>query len=314
MTTRHTHFKLNTGQEIPAIGFGTWQDEKAQEDAVVTAIAAGYRHIDTAAIYGTEKAIGRALQRAGVPGDQLFITSKLWNNKHDPADVETAIDQSLKNLGVDHLDLYLMHWPAAFASGDENFPKDTQGNSKNANIDYVDTYKAMEKLVKSGKTKAIGVSNFSKAEMERLLKECSVVPAVHQLEVHPWLQQKDFVEWHKSKGIHVTQYSSLGNQNEIYVGHQKFGKLIEDSVLVQIAKKHERTGAQVALAWGINKGHSVLVKSKTPDRIKQNFASDFKLDAEDMQAIAAIDKKLRFNDPSKPFKYEFYTDLDGKQK
>ncbi|KMU72904.1 aldehyde reductase 1 [Coccidioides immitis RMSCC 3703] len=138
MASRHTTFRLNTGEDIPAIGFGTWQDENAQEDAVLTALSAGYRHIDTAAVYGTEKAIGRALARSRLSRDELFITSKLWNNKHRPEDVEQAIDQSLKNLEIDYLDLYLMHWPAAFAPGDDMFPKDSQGNSKTVDIDYVD--------------------------------------------------------------------------------------------------------------------------------------------------------------------------------
>uniref|UniRef100_Q96UH3 D-xylose reductase [NAD(P)H] n=1 Tax=Coccidioides posadasii TaxID=199306 RepID=Q96UH3_COCPO len=314
MASRHTTFRLNTGEDIPAIGFGTWQDENAQEDAVLTALSAGYRHIDTAAVYGTEKAIGRALARSRLSRDELFITSKLWNNKHRPEDVEQAIDQSLKNLEIDYLDLYLMHWPAAFAPGDDMFPKDSQGNSKTVDIDYVDTYKAMEKLVKSGKTKAIGISNFSKGEMERLLESCSIVPAVMQMELHPWLQQNDFVEWLKSKGIHVTQYSSLGNQNEVYSGRERYGRLIEDPALAAIGTKYGKTGAQVALAWGITKGHSVLVKSKTPHRIQQNFESDFELKQEDMKAIENIDKKLRFNDSSADFGYNFFVGLEGKEK
>ncbi|EEP78623.1 hypothetical protein UREG_03469 [Uncinocarpus reesii 1704] len=264
--------------------------------------------------YGTEKAIGRALKRSNLSREQLFITSKLWNNKHHPDDVEKAVDQTLKNLEVDYLDLYLMHWPVAFARGDEPFPQDSQGNPKTADIDYVDTYKAMEKLAKSGKTKAIGISNFSKAETERLLQNCSIVPAVIQMELHPWLQQNDYVEWLKSKGIHVTQYSSLGNQNEVYSGREKYGRLIEDATLAKIGKKYEKTGAQIALAWGINKGHSVLVKSKTPQRIQQNYESDFELKPDDMNAIAAMDKKLRFNDSSAEFGYNFFTDLEGKQK
>ncbi len=179
--------------------------------------------------------------------------------------------------------------------------------------DYVDTWKAMEKTLKSGKTKAIGISNFSKAELERLLKESTVVPAAHQIECHPWLQQHSFTAFHKSKGIHVQQYSPFGNQNAIYSSGQNMGKLIDDPTIVEIGKKHGKNGAQVALAWGIANGHSVLPKSKTPERIRSNLAGDFKLDKEDLDKLNTIDKKLRFNDPSGNFGWDFYTDLDGKE-
>ncbi|OJD14253.1 hypothetical protein AJ78_05382 [Emergomyces pasteurianus Ep9510] len=313
MAAAPTKFKLNTGAYIPAIGLGTWQDQAAQEKAVLAALEAGYRHIDTAAIYGTEAAIGRALKKSGIPREEIFISSKLWNNKHHPEDVDSAISQSLKNLGVSYVDLYLMHWPVAFARGDEQFPKDEQGNPKTENIDYIDTYKAMEKLQKSGQAKAIGISNFSKTEVERLLANTSTVPAVHQLELHPWLQQEEFVKFHASKGIHVTQYSSLGNQNEIY-NRENVGKMLDDPVLKEVAEKTGKTCAQVALAWGIAHGHSVLVKSKTPERIQQNLNSDFRLDPEYVKKIDIIDKKRRFNDSSEDFGYNFFTDLDGKQK
>jgi len=170
-----TTFALNTGAKIPAIGFGTWQDVDAQEPAVTIALKAGYRHIDTARIYGTEKAVGSAVKKAGVPREELFLTTKLWNNSHHPDDVEAALDASLKDLGVDYVDLYLMHWPSPFARGSDMRPKDDNGKIRIGDSDYVDTYKAMEKAVRSGKAKAIGISNFSKAELERLLKETSIV-------------------------------------------------------------------------------------------------------------------------------------------
>jgi alcohol dehydrogenase (NADP+) len=226
--------------------------------------------------------------------------------------VEPALDASLKDLQTDYVDLYLMHWPGAFKSGSNLFPK-KDGKFETADIDYVVTYKAMEKLVASGKAKAIGVSNFSHAELERLLKETSIVPAAHQYECHPWLQQLSFSEWQQSKGIHVTQYSPFGNQNEVYDGGKSMGKLMDEPVLVKIGEKYGKSGGQVALAWGIAKGHSVIPKSKTPSRIKANLEGDFKLDAEDVAAIDKLDKKLRFNDPSGSFGYQFYTDLDGKK-
>lgn len=204
-----------------------------------------------------------------------------------------------------------MHWPSPFKRGDKLRPtKDDKiltGES-----DFVDTYKAMEKLVESGKAKAIGISNFSKSELERLLKETSIVPAVHQMELHPYLAQHDFVEFHKTKGIHITQYSPFGNSNQVYTKGQDISKLIDDPVLVDIGKKYGKNGAQVALAWGIAHGRSVIPKSKTPSRIKANFEGDFKLEAEDVKKIDALDKKLRFNDPSASFGWNFYSDLDGK--
>lgn len=175
MASNQTFFKLNTGAKISGIGFGTWQDADAQADAVKIALKMGYHHIDTARVYGTEPGVGKGVKESGVPREKVFITTKLWNNAHHPDDVEKQLDASLKDLGVDYVDLWLMHWPSAFVRGEEMFPKDDQGKNKKADIDYVDTYKAMEKCLQKGKAKAIGVSNFSKAEMERLLKETSVV-------------------------------------------------------------------------------------------------------------------------------------------
>jgi alcohol dehydrogenase (NADP+) len=183
--------------------------------------------------------------------------------------VEPALDASLADLQTSYVDLYLMHWPSPFSRSSELFPKDSNGKNKAGDTDYIDTYKALEKCLKSGKAKAIGISNFSKAELERLLKETTVPPAAHQMELHPWLQQSEFADLHKQKGIHITQYSPFGNQNEIYDAGKGMGKLMDDPVLVEIGKKHGKSGAQVALAWGIAKGHSVIPKSKTESRIKQ---------------------------------------------
>ncbi|KAF2157757.1 Aldo/keto reductase [Myriangium duriaei CBS 260.36] len=312
MAHRGTHLKLNTGASVPALGFGTWQDKEAQEPAVLHALKSGYRHIDTAAIYGTEPAVGSAIKKSGVPRGEIFLVTKLWNNSHHPDDVEAALDASLQKLGTDYVDLYLMHWPGAFRRGSEKFPKDGAKVAVGEE-DYVATYKAMEKCFHSGKARAIGVSNFSRAELERLLKETDVVPAAHQIECHPYLAQKEFVEWQQSKGIHVTQYSPFGNANPVYDAGKEVGKLIEDKTLAEVGKKYGKSGAQTALAWGIAHGRTVIPKSKTESRIEANLEGDFELSPEDVRTIDGLDKKLRFNDPSKNFGWNCYADLDGKR-
>lgn len=307
-----TTITLNTGAKIPALGFGTWQDVGAQEGAVTTALKTGYRHIDTARIYGTEPAINSALKKCGIPRDQIFLTTKLWNTEHHPDDVSKAMDASLEGLGVEYVDLLLMHWPVAWKSGDEKFPKEN-GKPIVEKVDYVDTWKAMEKVYEVGKARAIGISNFSKAETERVLKEGTVKPAVHQMEVHPWLQQRDFVEWLQLQGIVVTQYSPFGNSNPTYSNEVLPHKLIDDPILQEIGKQYGKSGAQIALAWGISHGNVVIPKSKTAQRIKGNFEGDFKLEEADVKMIDAINKKLRFNDSSADFGWNFFADLEGKE-
>ncbi|KAF2461153.1 NADP-dependent oxidoreductase domain-containing protein [Lineolata rhizophorae] len=312
--TRH---KLNTGAEIPALGIGTWRDADKQEQTVLTALKAGYRHIDTARIYGTEPAVASAIEASGVPRSSIFLTTKLWNNSHAPSDVEPALDASLQDLRTPYVDLYLMHWPSPLQSGPSLRPTDARGAMIPGAADYVDTWRAMEALLRTGKARAIGVSNLAESELRRLLRAARVAPAVHQLELHPWLQQRRFVTLHRRLGIHVTQYSPFGNANPAYAAATEElspgERLIEDPVLVEIGRKYGKSGAQVALAWGIRQGRSVIPKSVSPERVRHNLEGDFELAEEDLRRIDGLDRALRFNDPSARFRWNYYADLEGKR-
>jgi diketogulonate reductase-like aldo/keto reductase len=264
---------LNNGVEMPQLGFGVWQvpDDEA-EQAVTTALEAGYRSIDTAAIYGNEEGTGKAIASAGVPRADLFVTTKLWNSDQGYESTLRAFDTSLEKLGLDYVDLYLIHWPLP-----------SRGT-------YVDTYKAFEKIHADGRAKAIGVSNFLPEHLDKLIGETSVVPAVNQIELHPHLQQGESRAHHAQHGIATEAWSPLGQ-----------GKgLLEVPAIVAIARKHERTPAQIVLRWHLQLGNVVIPKSVTPSRIRENIeVFDFELDAEDMAAISALDESRRIGpDPA----------------
>ncbi|MFF7333028.1 aldo/keto reductase [Streptomyces sp. NPDC008150] len=258
---------LNNGVEMPQLGFGVWQvpDDEA-ERAVATALEAGYRSIDTAAIYGNEQGTGKAVAASGVPREELFVTTKLWNADHGHDATLRAFDTSLSKLGLDYVDLYLIHWPMP-----------GKGNA-------VDSYKAFEKLHADGRVRAIGVSNFLPEHLERLIAETSVIPAVNQIELHPHLQQHAAREYHAEQGIATEAWSPLGS-----------GKgLLEVPALVAIARKHGRTPAQVVLRWHVQLGNVVIPKSVTPSRIRENIeVFDFSLDEEDLAAISALNEDRR---------------------
>ncbi|KAI1260615.1 Aldo/keto reductase [Xylariaceae sp. FL1019] len=311
--------ELNTGQRMPALGLGTFQDPDEQEESVFTALKCGYRHIDTAHNYGTERQVGNGIKRSGVPRDHIFLTTKLWCNSHHPDDVEPALDESLRGLDTDYVDLYLMHYPCSFKRGQEFLPLGSDGKMIPGPTHFVDTWKAMEKLLETGKTRAIGVSNFSKTELIQLLNEATIVPAVHQMELHPYLQQADFVQWHHEIGICITQFSPCGNLNTFYrdVSWAKdvanMGRLIDHPTLLNIAEKHKRSPIQIALAWAIQDGRSVIPKSTIEWQIRENAeAETIVLDPEDLEAIGQMDQQARFNDPSTDFGYELYVGLEGK--
>ncbi|WP_413761355.1 aldo/keto reductase [Streptomyces sp. MMBL 11-3] len=258
---------------MPQLGFGVWQvpDDEA-ERAVATALEAGYRSIDTAAVYGNEEGTGRGLASSGIAREELFVTTKLWNSEQGHDSTLRAFDESLEKLGLDYVDLYLIHWP---------MPDRDR---------YIDTYKAFEKIYSDGRAKAIGVSNFHREYLDRLIDATSVVPAVNQIELHPHLQQAALREYHAQQGIATEAWSPLGQ-----------GKgLLEVPALVAIAQKHGRTPAQVVLRWHIQLGNVVIPKSVTPSRIKENIdVFGFTLDDEDIAAISALNEDRRLgSDPA----------------
>ncbi|XP_071403451.1 aldo-keto reductase family 1 member B1 isoform X1 [Centroberyx affinis] len=294
--------ELNDGTRMPTLGLGTWKSSHlprtSVQGAVETAIAAGYRHIDTAYSYSNEVEIGKALrskmQQSIIRRQDMFIVSKLWCTHHAPEDIPLCLDKSLSDLQLDYLDLYLVHFPVGLKKmGDELFPK-KDGEMLTSDVDYVDVWRGMEALQASGKVKSIGVSNFSILQLERLLALCKVPPAVNQVELHPYLVQTELIEFCKSKNIALTAYSPFGSPArppELLRGDTDPYKLLEDPVIGDIAKKHRRSPAQVLLRYHVQQGISVIPKSDRPHHILENTKIfDFRLTEEDMSALRGLDR------------------------
>jgi 2,5-diketo-D-gluconate reductase A len=259
--------RLNSDVSMPQLGFGVFQVPQAETEASVTAaLEVGYRSIDTAAAYGNEEGVGAAVARSGIPRQDLFITTKLANNAHGYDATLRAFDDSMLKLGLDQLDLYLIHWPRPKAD------------------EYVETWRAFEKLLADGRTRAIGVSNFQPAHLRRLIDETGTVPAVNQIELHPYLIQSELREFHASHHIATEAWSPLA----------KGGDLLTEPVITGLAAKYDRTPAQIVLRWHVQLGNVVIPKSVTPSRIRENFAIwDFELAEDDIEGISASDRGLR---------------------
>ncbi|EGD55218.1 aldo/keto reductase [Gordonia neofelifaecis] len=257
---------LNNGVRIPQLGFGVFQIAPADtKAAVLGALEAGYRHIDTAQMYGNEREVGEAVRESGLDRSEIFVTSKLNNNAHDPAVAREATARSVDALGIGAMDLYLVHWPMPAVG------------------DYTETWRAMEKLHAEGQARAIGVSNFQIGHLERLLAETDIVPAVNQIEVHPYLSQVELREFNRSKGIETEAWSPIAQ-----------GDVLGDPVLTAIAAETGRTVAQVVLRWHIQLGNIVFPKSTTPSRIVENRnIFDFELTADQVSRIDALDADRR---------------------
>ncbi|KAI4823589.1 hypothetical protein KUCAC02_012167 [Chaenocephalus aceratus] len=294
--------ELCDGSLMPALGLGTWKPSplppSSVQGAVEAAIAAGYRHIDTAHSYNNEVHIGKALrskiQQGIIRRQDMFIVSKLWLTHHAPEDIPVCLDKSLKDLQLDYLDLYLVHFPVGLKKmGDELFPK-KDGKMLTSDIDYVDVWRGMEALQASGKVRSIGVSNFSILQLQRLLALCRAPPAI---ELHPYLVQTEMIELCKSKNIVLTAFSPFGSPArppEMLRGETDPLRLLEDPVVADIAKKHRHSPAQVLLRFHVQQGVAVIPKSDKPHHILENTKIfDFSLTEEDMRALRGLDRGWR---------------------
>ncbi|XP_030762001.1 aldo-keto reductase family 1 member B1-like [Sitophilus oryzae] len=294
MASKVPKIKFNNGQEFPVFGLGTWKSKPGEvTQAVKDALDLGYRHIDCAHVYLNEPEVGEALKTklgdGTVKREEIYITSKLWNTMHRPDLVEPAIRTTLKNLNLQYLDLYLIHWPFALQEDGDLFPVGKDGKTAFSDVDYLDTWKALEALVAKGLTKSIGVSNFNKKQLERLLANAKIPPVTNQIEVHPYLNQQKLIDYCKSKNIVVTAYSPLGSPDRPWA---KPGdpQLLDDPKIQAIAKKYGKTPAQVVIRYGLQRGLIVIPKSVTKSRIQQNFDIwDFQLSADDIAQLNTFD-------------------------
>jgi diketogulonate reductase-like aldo/keto reductase len=300
--------KLNNGIEMPLIGLGTWKSEPGKVGEAITyaLLEAGYKHVDGASIYFNEKEVGAAYGEVfkTIPRESVFITSKLWNTKHRAEDVEAACRQTLADLGLEYLDLYLMHWGIAFQSGDNPKPVDGNGHAIIENIPVKETWRAMEKLVELKLVKSIGVANFTRPMLDSLLSYAEIKPVVNQVEMHPYLSQVELLKYCKQKGIVVTAYSPLGR---LGVDTYDVPRLHNEPIILDLAKKYNKSVAQVLLNWALLRGTVVIPKSVTPERIKENIgAYDFALTRDDVKQIDTLNKDFRFVDPSQDWGYDYF--------
>jgi 2,5-diketo-D-gluconate reductase A len=256
---------LNDGTTIPQLGFGTWQIAPGETAEVVAqALQVGYRHIDTAEMYGNEAGVGEGIRAAGLAREDVYITSKLNNGFHEPYEAEAAIEGTLEALEYDHVDLFLIHWP---------LPTLYDG-------DFVQTWKALEKFQADGRATSIGVSNFQVAHLERLEAEADVVPAVNQIELHPFLLNDEVHRYNESRGIVTEAWSPLAQ-----------GNIVDNRAIAAVAERYGKSIAQVVLRWHLQRGHVIFPKSTTPARIQEKFALfDFELDHHDVEVLESLNR------------------------
>jgi len=291
---------LHTGAEMPALGLGTWQAAKGEvAGAVAEALRIGYRHIDCAHVYGNEAEVGEALAATSVPREALWITSKLWNNAQRPEDVRPALERSLKALGLDYLDLYLIHWPVQL-SHKVQFPQSADDLIPWTTEHALETWGALEDCVRAGLVRHLGTSNFSTKKLRPLLDSGSIKPAVSQVELHPYLQQNGMRAFCRDNGMAVTGFAPLGSKHRPAHQHQEGEpSLLDHPEILAMAARLGTTPASILLGWAVTRGTSVIPKSTNPVRLRQNLAAaDLELAETDMAIIAAMDIGYRFLDGS----------------
>lgn len=305
--------RLADGGALPSVGLGLWKIERpAAAEAVVQAIRAGFRHFDSACDYGNEAESGEgfaaALRDKLVRREDLWVTSKLWNTDHRREDVRPAVERTLRDLRLDYLDLYLIHFPIAlehvpherrYPPGWVHRPDDPKPRMVPARVPLAETWQAMEDLVQAGLVRRIGVCNYNTALLRDLLNYATIRPAVLQIELHPYLAQEKLLRFCREERIAVTGFSPLGSSSYVSLGMASSGdSVLNEPVVVEAARRHGKTPAQVVLRWGVQRGTAVIPKTTRPERLAENLAIfDFALSADEMQAISGLDRHRRFNDP-----------------